>query len=81
MGKGWGSRSVPEQGRDTAGVEVGANGEGQRIRRLVSSLILVVGAFTGVGALAVASAAPAFAAALRPSPTGTVPSGTAPSST
>ena len=41
---------------------VGANGTGQRIRRLVSSLILVVGAFTGVGALAVATAAPAFAA-------------------
>ena len=53
---------MPEQGRDTAGVEVGANGEGQRIRRLVSSLILVVSAFTGLGAPAVASAAPAFAA-------------------
>ena len=62
MGKGWGSRSVPEQGRDTARVEVAATATGQRGRRLVSSLILVVGAFTGIGALAVATAAPSFAA-------------------
>src|ERR1700722_19056519 len=62
MGKGWGSRSLPEQGDDTAGVEVAATGTGQRMRRLVSSLILVVGAFTGIGALAVATAAPSFAA-------------------
>ena len=62
MGKGWGSRSVPEQGGDTAGVEVTATGTGQRMRRLVCSLVLVVGAFTGIGALAVATAAPSFAA-------------------
>ena len=29
MGKGWGRRSVPEQGGDTAGVEVTATGTGQ----------------------------------------------------
>ena len=62
MGKGWGSRSVPEQGGDTAGVEVTATGTGQRMRRLVCSLVLVLGAFTGIGALAVATAAPSFAA-------------------
>ena len=62
MGKGWGSRSVPEQGRDMARVEGGAKGTGQRVRRLFGSLILVVSAFTGLGAIAVVAAAPAFAA-------------------
>jgi hypothetical protein len=63
MGKGWGSRSsVPEQGRDMARVESGATGTGQSVRRLVGSLILVVSAFTGLGAIAVVAAAPAFAA-------------------
>jgi hypothetical protein len=45
-----------------ARVEVGARGTGQRVRRLVGSLILVVSAFTGLGAIAVVAAAPAFAA-------------------
>ena len=62
MGKWWGSRSVPEQGRDTAHAEDATRGAGQSARRLFGSLVLVLTAFTGLGAAAVATSAPAFAA-------------------
>src|ERR1700677_1221642 len=61
MGKGWGRRLAPEQGRDMAREEDAGNAAGQRVRRLFGSLVLVVSAFTGLGAIAVVTAAPAFA--------------------
>ena len=62
MAQGNGRRSAHRPVFEVAPVGGEARGGRHRGRRLVGSLILVISAFTGLGAVAVATAAPAFAA-------------------
>ena len=62
MGKRRGSQLTPGQGQDTGVTERRAWGAGRSFHRLLGGMLLVVSAFTGLGAAALVTAAPASAA-------------------